>query len=291
MSEMTFSTPEQGFDQVLEEVLLQSVPNMDELRERKKGYNELLIDATHPKFDEPVVDIADYGIAGQGYYSRPNTATGEAVNGAPGSLYLRQSVAETLAKINATLQNPGITKFFGGEVELYAEDALRPVSLQTRLHDELIPALLRKNHPDMTEDDIAERVKDIIAVPSVDPSKPPPHATGGALDIVLRYKQSTSDYVDGSNVPVGHFDGETSARINPDYFEQNEPQTDEERQAQRNRRAYYAIMTGAAFGVDTGLVNNPTEWWHWGSGDQLSAKVRGDGTAYYSLAEPIQHFL
>lgn len=278
---------EQGFDQVIEEALLQPVPDMDELRERKKGYNELPIETTHPKFNEPVVDIADYGIAGQGYYSRPNAATGDAVPGAPGSLYLRKSVAETLARINSTLQNPVFSQFFGGEVELYVEDALRPVSLQTRLHDELIPALLRKNHPEISDGDVAERVKDIIAVPSSDPTKPSPHATGGALDIILRYKQPSPAYADGSNVPVGHFDGETSARINPDYFEQHEPQTEEEHQAQRNRRAYYAIMTGAAFGVDTGLVNNPTEWWHWGTGDQLSAKVRGDTTAYYSLAEPI----
>jgi D-alanyl-D-alanine dipeptidase len=277
---------EQGFDQLIEEALVQPVPNMDELRERKKGYNELPIDTTHPMFSEPVVDVADYGIAGQGYYSRPNAGTGEAVSGAPTNLYLRKSVTETLAKINASLQNPIIIELFGGEVELYIEDALRPVSLQTRLHDELIPALLRRNHPEMGADEVAERVKDIIAVPSSDPKKPSPHATGGALDIILRFKQNTPDYVEGSNVPMGHVDGDTSTKINPDYFEHTEPQTDEDRTAQRNRRAYYAIMTGAAFGTDTGLANNPTEWWHWGSGDQLSAKVRGDEAAYYSLAEP-----
>ncbi len=285
MSEVP-NSHEQGFDQIIEEALLQPVPNMDELRERKKGYNELPIDDTHPKFGEPVVDIADYGLAGQAYYSRPNAATKEPVPGAPANLYVRKSVADTLAKINASLSHPAITTFFGGEVELYIEDALRPVPLQRRLHDELIPALLRKNHPEISGDEVAERIKDIIAVPSTDPKKPSPHATGVALDVILRYKQSVPGYVDGSNVPVGHFDGETSARINPDYFEQNVPKSDEERQAQRNRRAYYAIMTGAAFGVDTGLVNNPTEWWHWGRGDQLSAKVRGDEAAYYSLAEP-----
>lgn len=277
---------EQRFDRVIEEALLQPVPNMDELRERKKGYNELPIDTTHPKFSEPVVDIADYGIAGQGYYSRPNAATGEAVPSAPTNLYLRKSVAETLATINTALQNPVLTEFFGGEVELYVEDALRPVSIQTRLHDELIPALLRKNHPDMSDDEVTERLKDIIAVPSADPNKPSPHATGGALDIILRYKQPNNGYVEGTNVHVGHTDGETGARINPDYFEQNEPQTEEDRIAQRNRRAYYAIMTGSAFGAATGLVNNPTEWWHWGMGDQLSAKVSGESAAYYSLAEP-----
>ncbi|MFA6270514.1 MAG: M15 family metallopeptidase [Candidatus Paceibacterota bacterium] len=285
MSEMTYDTPEQGYDNIIEETLLQPIPNMDELRERKKGYNELPIDDTHQKFREPIVDIADFGIAGQGYYSRPNATTGEALPGAPSSLHLRKSVAETLAKINSTLQSPVFTELFGGEVELYVEDALRSVSLQTGLHDELVPALLRKNHPEMSNEEIAKRVKSIIAVPSADPKKPSPHATGGALDVILRYKQATPRYVEGSNVPMGHEDGETSARINPDYFEQNEPLTEEDKIAQRNRRAYYAIMTGAAFGVDTGLVNNPTEWWHWGSGDQLSAKVRGDDAAYYSLAE------
>lgn len=286
MSEMPNTTPEHGYDQLIEEALLQPVPNMDDLRERKKGYGELPIDTNNPKFNEPVVGISDFGIAGQAYYSRPNAATQEPVPGAPTNLYLRKSVVETIAKINATLQNPAISKFFGGEVELYIEDALRPVSLQAKLHDELIPAHLRKNHPDMSEDEVAERIKDIIAVPSADPNKPSPHATGGALDIILRYKQTSPGYVEGSNVPMGHEDGETSARINPDYFERSEPQTEEDRTAQRNRRAYYSIMTGAAFGVATGLVNNPTEWWHWGKGDQLSAKVSGEEAAYYSLAEP-----
>jgi D-alanyl-D-alanine dipeptidase len=85
---------------------------------------------------------------------------------------------------------------------------------------------------------------------------------------------------------MGHMNGETSARINPDYFEKQPPENDEDRLARRNRRAYYAIMTGEAFGFDSGFINNPTEWWHWGRGDQLSEQVRGASVAYYSLAEP-----
>lgn len=276
---------EQGIEQVIAEALLQPVPNMDELRKRKKDYNELPIDTTHPKFNEPVIDIADFGIAGQAYYSRPNAATHEPVPGAPHKLYIRRSLAEILAKINKLLQDPLITGFFGGEVELYVEDALRPVSLQAQLHDVLIPALLKSNQPEMNDGQIAERIKDIIAIPSSDPKKPSPHSTGGALDIILRYRQSDSSFVEGSNVVMGHFDGETSARINPDYFETIDMQSEEDKVAQRNRRAYYAIMTGAAFGMDTELINNPTEWWHWGRGDQLSEKVRGSEQAYYSLAE------
>lgn len=270
--------------EALVEALRTPVPNMDELRYRKEGFSKLPIESNHLKYNEPVVDIADYGIAGQAYYSRPNAATEGPVPGVPTSLHLRKSIAETLAKINTSIKDPTITEFFGAEVELYIQDALRSVRLQTLLHDELIPALLRKNHPEMTDEELAERIKDIIGVPSVDPKKPSPHATGGAVDVVLRFKQPTPGYVPGSRVPIGHVDGETSKRIAPDYFEHNEPQTPEDKLAQRNRRAYYAIMTGTAFGVDTGLVNNPTEWWHWGRGDQLSEKVRGNNLAYYSLA-------
>jgi zinc D-Ala-D-Ala dipeptidase len=286
MSKLSFLASKDGYGQLVKEMLLKAVPDMDELRTRKKGYNELPIDATHPLFNEPVVDIARYGLAGQAHYSRPNAATGKPVPGVSADLYLRRSLAETLARINAALQHPDITDLFGGEVELYVEDALRPVSLQRRLHDTLIPNLLRRNHPEMSDEEVKERTRDIIALPSSDPKRPSPHATGGALDVVLRYKQAHPGYVEGSNVPMGHLEGETSTRINPDHFETFVPQTDEDRTAQKNRRAYYAILTGAAFGVETGLTNNPTEWWHWGTGDQLSAKIRGDKAAFYSLAEP-----
>lgn len=287
MVEMQKGSPELDYD-VKESALYQPVPNMDELRERKKGFRELPIDTSHSKYSEPVVGISEYGIAGQAYYSRPNATTGEPIPDVLPNSYLRHSVVEAIAKINAALKSSAITDFFGSEVELYIEDALRSISLQKRLHDELVPALLRRNQPDISQEELDRRIEDIIAVPSTDPKKPSPHATGGALDIVLRFKQDTLGYIKGSGVPVGHADGDTSLRIAIDFFEQNEPQSEEDRLAQRNRRAYYAIMTGAAFGVNTGLVNNPTEWWHWGRGDQLSEKVRGSQFAYYSLIEPVQ---
>lgn len=284
MTEMPHSQ-EHGFDQIIEDALSQPIPNMDALRERKIGYSELPIDTTHPKFHEPIVDIAVYGIAGQAYYSRPNAATKDPVPGTPSRLLLRKSITETLANINAGLRHPSITEFFGGEVELYVEDALRPVSLQSRLHAELIPALLRKNHPDVDVTELMKRRDGIIAIPSTDPRKPSPHATGGTLDIILRYKQPAPNYVENVNVLMGHSDGDTGHTINPDYFEQTEPLSDADKMYQRNRRAFYCIMTGLVFSKDTGFINNPTEFWHWGRGDQLSEKVRGSDAAYYSLAE------
>jgi D-alanyl-D-alanine dipeptidase len=266
------------------EALKASIPDLSSLRELKKGYNEMPIDTEDPRFDEPVVDIAEYGLAGQAYYSRPNVATSSPVLDVPKALFLRKSVAETLAKINEGLANPAITEFFGGEVELYVEDALRKVSLQKNLFESVFPALIRANHPGISDEEMIAKRKDLIAIPSADSLRPSPHATGGAVDVILRYKRADKGFVAGSEVPMGHADGDTSAKINPDYFEKN-PQTTDDFIAQKNRRAFYAIMTGAAFGFDSGLANNPTEFWHWCYGDQMWARLRQESAALYSLAE------
>lgn len=281
---------QQESDKLIEEALSCPIPNMDELRKRKIGYNDLEIDENHLNFNEPVVNIADYGLAGQAYYSRPNAATGEPVPNISANLYLRQSVAERLAQINQALKDPVFTKFFGGEVELYIQDALRPVSLQAKLYNEVFPNLIRKRHFEATGEELDDkemkrRRKSLIALPSSDPKKPSPHATGGAFDVILRYRQDTKGYTTEGQIPMGHTSGGVSERVQLDYFENNEPKTDEDRLAQRNRRAYYAIMTGLAFGIDTEFSNNPTEWWHWDLGTQLWAKVRNEEKAYYSLAE------
>jgi D-alanyl-D-alanine dipeptidase len=269
---------------VIEETLLEPIVGFDDFRKLKKGYGNYPIDKSNEHFNEPLVNIVDYGIAGQAYYSRKNAATKDAVEGVPNELFLRKSVLEKLAFINNALANPEISDFFGGEVELYIEDAHRDVDLQRQLHDNWFPRLIRNQNTDIAEDELAERVENMIAIPSDDPQKPSPHVTGVAFDVILRYKQPDLGYVEGVNVPMGHLDGEVSDRIMPDYFEQNMPQSDGDKLAQRNRRAFYAIMTGKAFGRDTELANNPTDWWHWSYGDQMWAKLRHQPAAFYSIA-------
>lgn len=265
--------------------LLQSpVPDLSALRERKKGYGDVPIDTTSPLFAEPLVDISTYNIAGQAYYSRPNATTKVAVTEVPKTLLLRESIAKDLARINSWLKRPEITDFFQGNIELYVEDALRPIALQTQLHDVVIPRLLREQHPELTDEEVMRRVSDIIAIPSSDPKHPSPHTTGGAFDITLRYQQADLSFVPNSAIEMGHRDGEVGERINPDYFEYTKIVTEVDARARRNRRAFYAIMTGAAFNAPTGFMNNPTEWWHWGRGDQLSARIDGRNVAYYSSA-------
>lgn len=275
------------YDPKLEVALLRPIPNMDALRVLKKGYRDEPINLGHRLSNEPLVKIHDFGLAGQAYYSRPNGTTGGPVGGVSPELYLRESVAKTLAVINAALRDGPMAHFFGGEVELYMDDALRPVSLQRYLYETAIPDLIRKQTPDITADALEARRQRLIAAPTPDPLHPSPHATGGACDVFLRFRQDTPGYVpDVAVPPMGHGDGDTSERVFPDYYEVHPPRTGEERLFQRNRRAFYNIMAGKEIGIRTGLVNNPTEWWHWSRGDQLAARVSG-GEACYTLAEPL----
>ena len=262
------------------------VPSFATLREGKSIYRSLPIDASNERYNEPLVNIADLGIAGQSYYSRPNATSGDPIPEVKPEVYLRESEAQLLAAINKQLEHPLVTTFFGGEVELYVEDGTRLVSVQDDLYETIVPNLVRSNHPELSEDQVYERRDNIIAKPSFDPNSPSPHATGGAHDVILRYKQADKGFVPDVNVPMGHYDGETSERLNPDYFEYHTPTNDDERTAQRNRRAFFAIMSGAAFNTPTGIATNPTEWFHMSRGDQLAAYVTGL-PAYYSF--PPEH--
>src|SRR5206468_864931 len=114
--------------------------------------------------------------------------------------------------------------------------------LQSELYETIIPNLIKKNDPLLDDGAMAARRNQVIARPSLDPASPSPHVTGGAVDVILRYKQTAATFIADVNVPMGHYDGDTAYRINPDYFEYHYPVTPAEQLAQRNRRAFFAIM-------------------------------------------------
>ena len=267
------------------ETLLSPIPNLSELRKTKEGYRDYPIHEQSHLFREGLVDIKSYGLAGQAYYSRPNAATGEAIPEVPKNLFIRKSLAEKLSHINEQLKDPAFTKFFGKPVELYIEDGFRSYDLQKKLYEQVLPHLIWQQYPGITDEGLDEKLNGLIAKPSTDAARPSPHSTGGAVDVVLRYGHKSPLYIKNTGVPLGHEDGDTSERVTLDYFEHNEPRDKEDRLAKRNRRAFYAIMTGEAFGRDTELQVNPSEWWHWSYGDQMWAKLQAKPLALYGSAE------
>lgn len=277
---------ETGYQPYDPDRLYRSVPGMGMLREIKQGYRGHPINPENPLFNEELADLHSYGVAGQNYYSRPNAATGEPLPDSRKPLMVRRTLAEKLGDINHTLTDPIFTEFFGGEVELFVEDAFRSPGEQQRLYDEVFPGLIVRNNPEATPEERREIRNRMIAAPSWDPLHPSPHATGGAVDVYLRFKEPGPHYVPGAEVPMGHTDGDTSERVMPDYFEltYSHRLNKADRIAKANRRAFYAIMTGAVFGTDTGLQVNPTEWWHWSYGDQMWARLRHEPAALYGMA-------
>lgn len=268
----------------LSDLLLQPIPDLSQARGTKVGYRDhpLLTIGTHD--GEPLVAIEEYGIAGQSYYSRPNGATTDPVPGVEPTIYVRKSIAEKLERINFELQkSPEIEKLFGRKVELYVDEGYRSPGLQEKLYNDVFPYLIRQQHPDWTEKQVFARRDELSAKPP-EKGTPPPHATGAAIDVRLRYQDAELAYVPGCEVDMGHGDADVSDTANPDFFEPLKSMTMSDRTAQKNRRIFYWVMRGGLLGDDSGFVVNPTEWWHWSYGDQMWARLTQAPGAFYGLA-------
>jgi D-alanyl-D-alanine dipeptidase len=247
------------------------IPNMTELRaKRTAALYPLRLDA--PENNERAVDVRLHGIMGENYYHREDNPP--YLHRAPGSipeLYVREGILTRLHKVNELLS--------ALDYELYLFDAYRPVEVQTYFHDHWVPEYLRTKFPEWTEQQIRDEVgnywaKGAPTTADVDPLAPPPHATGGVVDLTLRNMRS------GEQLFMGSAFDEVSQISFADHFEVERAQrtlTMSEELALMNRRILYSVMTEAGFAV------NPNEWWHFGYGDKLSASLTNAPHAVYSI--------
>ncbi len=261
--------------------LARPIPDQAPVREQAKmlrSYPMLLTGRSH----EPLVDLAEYGVAGQSYYSRPSGVSKTGLPGVSPTVLVRKSIAECLRDINFALQNtPEVKQLFGKSVELYVDEGVRSSELQAQLHDELIPAALRLKHPELSKTEIMTwRDRLIAQAPKKSSDSPSPHMTGGAFDIKLRYVRAEQGFVSGAMVPVGPSGLRDMDAAAPDYYEHKSRLTTSEKGWRANRRAFYWIMRGALTG-DSGLVCNPNEWWHWCYGDQMWAAITQAPYAFF----------
>jgi zinc D-Ala-D-Ala dipeptidase len=257
--------------------LFTPIPNLDKTRQRKLNYRSHPIDASASLFTEPLVSIKAYGLAGVSYYSRPNNITGDPVPGVSPEIFVRQWVAEKLAAANEALsQADEVTNYFGGTLELYVSDGFRPPELIALIHDELVPKLLRTQHPDWTEEQIVERRKHVVAYPEWSEQSLPSHFTGGAVDIGLKF-------VGGDRLAVGRGPAELGKdAIFTDYLEQHARGDKKLEKALYARRVLYNLLTSDQVG-GVAMANNPTEEWHFSLYDQMWAKLSGKPAAFYGV--------
>lgn len=248
------------------------IPDLTEARLRRRGSRAHPLRVDSPENSEKAVDARALGIRGENYYHRSDNPP--YWHRAPGSvpeLYVREGVLRRLCEVNESLKKDGY--------ELFLFDAYRPLEVQNYFHDIWVPKYLREKFPDWSEEQIEEEVGNYWArgaahVSGIDPLSPPPHATGAVVDVTIVNTRFGGEVFMGS-----HFD-EVSPISHTDHFERvlkERSLTMSEEIALKHRRLLYWAMT------TQGFVGNPNEWWHFGVGDQLSAKISGAEAAVYSL--------
>jgi zinc D-Ala-D-Ala dipeptidase len=189
--------------------------------------------------------------------------------------YIRQGVLDRLIRAQEYLQE----LYPGWQIQIF--DAYRPVEVQQYMVDYTFRETVAMRGWDIAKlssiqtDEIWEAVYKIWAIPSFDMKTPPPHSTGGAIDITL--VDDHDDLVD-----MGSPIDEMSDRSLPDYFANSSDPLSQ--QYQEHRQILHQIMT------QVGFYRHPAEWWHFSIGDQLWAwlNMQADPqqtiTAYYGRA-------
>ncbi|WP_123458430.1 M15 family metallopeptidase [Streptomyces sp. PanSC19] len=168
--------------------------------------------------------------------------------------HLREGVVERLLKAQELLP---------GGLRLLFVEGYRPPSLQ-RAYFEEYAGRLRALHPSWSEERILTAASRYVSPPEI-----APHSAGAAVDLTL------SD-ADGRELDLG-------TRMNADPEESGGAcYTHAEgigAEARAHRELLGSVLTAA------GLVNYPTEWWHWSYGDRYWALATGAAVAPYGPKE------
>ncbi|MEC4018602.1 M15 family metallopeptidase [Streptomyces sp. H27-D2] len=169
--------------------------------------------------------------------------------------YLREGVLERLLTAQTMLPQ--------GLRLLYVE-GYRPPSLQRRYFEEYT-SQLRGERPEWSDEQLHTTASRYVSPPAI-----APHSAGAAVDLTL------AD-ADGRELDLG-------TRMNADPEEsEGTCYTDADNishQARANRKSLGAALAAA------GLVNYPTEWWHWSFGDRYWALATRAPAARYGPRDP-----
>lgn len=238
-------------------------------RHARKGFRTRIpIARDNALYGEAMVDAGKEGLRGENFYaSARNPPYWHRVEGATDKLLVRRSVAAKLRAVNARVGEAGL--------ELFLFDAWRPRAVQAYFHDVWMPRELQRRDPSLVGARLTEEVERYWSAPSESAASPAPHATGGAVDLTLRWK-------DGEALWMGSLFDDVTRLAARDRFEFLTPEnfSFSDREACANRRLLHWLMT------EEGFAGHPDEWWHFSWGDQMWAALAGADAAHYGLAEP-----
>ena len=178
---------------------------------------------------------------------------------------LREEVVNRLVKVNDYL----ISK---SSFNLLIYDSWRPLEVQEFMFKRAFLLECEKSDIEISFENIKsyqsilKKIEKFWAYPSYDNRCPPPHSTGGALDVCLSDK-------DGNLVEMGGMVDQMDETSNPYIYENIK---NEEAIIWNSRRNLLReIMT------KFGFAQHPNEWWHFSFGDQLWAWKNKKANALY----------
>ena len=178
---------------------------------------------------------------------------------------LREEVVNRLVKVHDYL----ISK---SSFNLLIYDSWRPLEVQEFMFKRAFLLECEKSDIDISFENIKsypsilKKVEKFWAYPSYDTRCPPPHSTGGALDVCLSDNE-------GNLVEMGSMVDQMDETSNPFFYANIK---DEEAIIWNSRRNLLReIMT------KFGFAQHPNEWWHFSFGDQLWAWKNKKANALY----------
>ena len=179
---------------------------------------------------------------------------------------LRAEVVNRLIKVNDYLASKN------NSFCLLIYDSWRPLEVQEFMFKKAFVLECKKLNIDTSLKDmqsyplIIKKVEKFWAYPSFNDKYPPPHSTGGALDVGLSDK-------DGNLIEMGSNIDQMDETSKPDFYENSEDNDSIVWNSRRN--LLKEIMT------KFGFAQHPHEWWHFSYGDQLWAWQCKKAYAFY----------
>jgi D-alanyl-D-alanine dipeptidase len=169
-------------------------------------------------------------------------------------VHVRQGVLDRLLRAQALLP---------GGLRLLFVEGYRPPALQCAYFEEYADEL-RAEHPDWSADRLRAAASRYVSPPEI-----APHTAGAAVDLTLAG-------TDGRELDLGSPMNAGPEESGGACYTEAAGITDE-------ARAHRAVLGEAL--TAAGLVNYPTEWWHWSYGDRYWALATGAPAARYGPRE------
>jgi len=182
---------------------------------------------------------------------------------------LREGVVSRLIRANNYLQT--IHKNYS----LIIYDSWRPIEVQSYMFNLAFESECKRRGLKLQSNDInsypeiIKVVEKFWAYPSFDDKCPPPHSTGGAIDLTI--VDSSGKLID-MGCEIDNMDSSASPEFYKDLNSKESKIWDERRNLLKQ------VMSKFEF------VQHPNEWWHFSYGDQLWAWTNQNKKAIYGEA-------